>query len=349
VNPRRSARRIAAWLLVGAAGAAAGGTLAGARAAGRSLTLLAVGDVMLDRGVAKGIAALGADAVFAAVAVRLREADLTIGNLECPLASKHPRLPKGIAFCADPALAPVLAAAGFDVMNLANNHAVDCGRVALLATIAHLNRAGIQVCGAGRDRAQAEGPVVLAAGGLRVAFVGFTEFVEGTRPYDHVPTIGLATARSIKAAVARARAVADLVVVSLHAGEENDVFPARLQRSFALAAAGAGADLVLGHHPHVLQGLEQVPRPGRRSALIIYSLGNFVFDQKRADANQSVMLRCRLDRNGVMAAETLPVVIRDTRPRPATAEEGRLILAELTRRSRRYHVSVSTGAVVGAL
>lgn len=315
----------------------------------RQITLIAVGDVMLDRGVARGIAARGPEALFAGVCGPLRKADLAIGNLECPLAATHDRLPKRIAFRADPALAQVLAAAGFDIMNLANNHAVDCGRVALLATIAHLNRAGIQVCGAGRDRAEAEGPVVLTAGGLRVAFVGFTEFVEGTRPYDHVPTIGLATARSIRAAVARARAVADLVVVSIHAGEEYDASPAKLQRSYALAAAGAGADLVLGHHPHVLQGLEEVPRPGRRPALIIYSLGNFVFDQARDDANVSVMLRCRLDRDGVAGAETDPVVIRDTRPRAATAEEGRVILAELTRRSRRYGISVATGTVVGAL
>lgn len=342
-----TAGRIRVIVRLAVAGVVAVGCGMGVRAARQepACLLIAVGDVMLDRGVAAVIAAEGPAYPFSGVGERLCAADLAIGNLECPLSATGDRLPKPIAFRGDPALAPALAAAGFDIMNLANNHAVDCGRGALMGTIAHLRRANIRACGAGRDRAEAEAPVVLSAGGLRVAFLGFTEFMEGTRPYDHVPTIGLARAEAIAAAVRRARSGADCVVVSLHAGEEYDAFPSPLQRSFALAAAGAGADLVLGHHPHVLQGLEWVPRAGRRPALVIHSLGNFIFDQQRPGTAESIMLQCRLDRGGVTAADALPVVIQRCRPRAASADEGREILAELGRRSRPFGVRLTDGAV----
>jgi len=340
-------REMAAVLVacVVAGSAAAWPTWLGGRAEPPAVTVAAVGDIMLDRRVARTMQRKGPAGMVVGICHLLSGADLATGNLECPLAEKSGRLEKPIAFRGSPRAVKALVEGGLTVVSLANNHALDCGRDGLRETMGVLAKSGLRWCGAGVDRRAAERPAVIAVRGRRVAFVGFCEFPEGERKWDHTPTIALAEEETVRRVVAEAKDQADSVVASFHWGEEYDDRPNRLQRRLAMAAVEAGADLVVGCHPHVLQGFEVVAKGGRR-ALVAYSLGNFLFDQKRERTRESVVLRVTLGRGGVTEANLVPVTVDGARPRPATTEEARVSLARLTKLCKQLHTDLKGSALV---
>jgi len=312
------------------------------------VTIAAVGDIMLDRRIARTMRTRGPEAMVARICDLISSADLAIGNLECPLARRSDRIEKAIAFRASPDAVRCLVEGGLDVVTLANNHTLDCGREGLRETMVVLGTAGMRWCGAGEDRAAAERATIIEVRGRRVAFVGFCEFMEGERKWDHTPTIALAEEETVRRAVAAARGEADSVVASFHWGEEYDERPNRLQCRLAAAAVHAGADLVIGHHPHVLQGFQFLTRTGsgaRRRALVAYSLGNFIFDQKRDGTRESVVLNATLGRDGVEAATLVPVALEGYRPRPAGPAAEAAILARLERLSRAFRTRIDGRAV----
>jgi gamma-polyglutamate biosynthesis protein CapA len=321
-----------------------------ARAQEATIELVAVGDILLDRGVARRIGREGAGRVFADVKGEVAGADVAVGNLENPLASRCRRAAKKITFQARPAHADALAGVGLDLVSLANNHTLDCGRGGLLETLDHLKERGLRWAGAGPTRAAAEAPVVLTVKGIKIAFVAFTDVepLHGRR-LDVRDGVARASAPALRRVVAAAREGADAVVVSLHWGVEYASRPSARQRELAQAAVGAGADLVLGHHTHTLQGLEAFTtgRTARR-ALVAYSLGNFVFDSPPSLGRrvvESVILRCRFGRDGLRSAEVLPVVLDKYLPRPAGPDEGRGILSRLTELSAELGTDLAGGRV----
>jgi poly-gamma-glutamate capsule biosynthesis protein CapA/YwtB (metallophosphatase superfamily) len=315
-----------------------------------TVTLAAVGDILLDRGVGQKIEQYGTQYPFEQVAPILSAADITFGNLECPLAEKGRKVIKPFCFKARPVTVKSLLNAGFDLLSLANNHTMDCGRTGLVETMALLDRKGIRWCGAGRTLEEAERAAVLEVKGLRIAFVGFCDFLpEGSFLVEKRPTIAFANEKRVRKAVAAAGKDADVVVASFHWGVEYASRPSRRQEAIARAAVEAGADLVLGHHPHVLQGLEMVERkagPGRRPSLIAYSLGNFVFDQRRPPTDQSAILRCTLGREGVLDAGVVPIRLEHLRPRPATPAEATTILGRLARTSAERKTTLVDGEIM---
>jgi len=292
-----------------------------------TVTFAAVGDVMLDRNAGRMLEESGPGWPFALVRDQISTADIAFANLESPIPAGAERTDKAIAFRAPAAASASLAGAGFDIVSLANNHAVDCGRAGLGETFRSLRKAGVKWCGAGMDRKQAEAPVIMKVRGIRIAFVAFTEFPEGSRPRDDVPTVALAAADTVRRVVGIARGSADVVVVSLHWGEEYQDRPGEERRRLARVAAEAGADLVVGHHPHVLQGFEVMN--GLRRTLAAYSLGNFVFDQRTEGTREGAILLVRLNRAGLVLASVVPVRLADGRPVPAKGEEGRAVLRVL--------------------
>jgi len=228
------------------------------------------GDTVL--GSRHGIPPDGGRDLLAEVRPALRRPDLMIGNLEgtigtggvakCPLGT-----PNCYAFQAPPVAAKTLAWAGFDVMNLANNHANDYGAAGLAGTVAHLDAAGLRHTGAGRD------VTVVRRRGLKVATLGFAAYPWAAR-IDDIP----AAARLVR----RAERMADITIVTMHAGAEGAdqthtpegeefAFGERRgnTRAFAHAVVDAGADAVLGSGPHVIRGVES-----RRGVPIVYSTGN---------------------------------------------------------------------------
>jgi len=275
-----------------------------------SASLVAVGDVMLARRVGRKIAKRGLAWPFEKVADTIREADLAFCNLECPLSAKGIKVNKPICFKADPANVQCLADAGFDIVSLANNHSLDCGRSGLLETMHYLEKFGIQAAGAGETLKAAAEPTIVEVNSLRIAFLARNAlYPEGIWFRADAPSAAPLDESTIEQEIGAARAHADVVVVSLHWGVEYRLQPQKGQVALARKIIDAGASLVLGHHPHVIQPLEEY-----HGGLIAYSLGNFVFDSRFTRCKETVMLRCRLSRLGVSDLEVLPVRIEDDRP-----------------------------------
>ncbi len=237
------------------------------------LHLTFVGDVMLDDGPGRVIAS-GRDPL-AHFDAQLRDADYTIGNLECPIATVGQAMASKIyAFRASPAVIPVLQGR-FDALALANNHSGDYGRAAFVETMERLDRAGLRHFGGGRDLASAHAPLWIEKKGLRVALLSYNEYKPRTfEAGPDWPGIAWSEDSQVLDDIRAARAAgADLVIPFMHWGWERETAPGERQRELARRMIDAGADLVVGGHPHVTQGAEYY-----RGRLIVYSLGNFVFD-----------------------------------------------------------------------
>ncbi|MGQ9518264.1 MAG: CapA family protein, partial [Anaerolineae bacterium] len=248
-----------------------------------AVRLAFVGDIMVGRHVGEIIAQQGTRYPFADIAVVLHSADLAFGNIESPLTTA-PRVAGGYDLRADPAAAEAVALAGFDLLSVANNHATDNGRPGLLETMRVLADWGMAAVGCGENLESARGPWRTEINGLRLAFFAY----EGLRAtFQASPTAAgcmwLEPAKAAQA-ISEARPESDLVVVSVHWGEEYHSLPNARQREIAQQLADAGADIIIGHHPHVVQPIEWVQGRGRpHPTLVAYSLGNFLFDQWFSD------------------------------------------------------------------
>jgi hypothetical protein len=282
--------------------------------------LAAVGDVMLDRGVADAIARNGLYGILPDVAEQLQRADIAFANLECPLAAAGPRDTARAVFRADPKTVAVLLQGGFDIVSLANNHALDSGPAALVETIDHLEDAGIAYVGAARDSANGSDPVFLDAQGARIGFLAYADldFQYGSRSKVDADLMRL------RAQVAAATERCDLLVVSFHWGVQDSDVPTQRQVDVARAAIDAGADLILGHHPHVLQGAEIY-----KNRLVLYSMGDFVFDARTADEAESGIFEVYYRPGEGLRLWMTPVSISRWRmgpEYPAAAERDRILL-----------------------
>jgi poly-gamma-glutamate synthesis protein (capsule biosynthesis protein) len=269
--------------------------------------LAAVGDILMheDVKVSGAQAPGGLEELWAEVTPELRKADIAFANLETPIAPATGRPGRPMQFNAPPDLPAALKASGFTILSTANNHAFDQGVRGVQETLDRLEKAGLAAIGTGPDRARAEAPRILEVKGLRIAFLGFTDIfnvnldARADRPWVR----SLDPVEAVRA-VREARAEADAVVVSIHWGVEYLHTPLARQRKVARDLAEAGADLVLGHHPHVLQPVEVLEAGGRRT-VVAYSLGNFISNQDRmyradlfpvagGDSRDGVLFRCRL-------------------------------------------------------
>lgn len=271
--------------------------------AGATVRLVFAGDLMLDDGPGRRIAA-GGDPL-AEVDALLRDADVRIGNLECPIArGGSPIANKIYTFRAEPSVVRVLAGR-FDALSVANNHAGDQGPAAFVETLGHLRAAGIRPFGGGADLAQAHAPLWIERGGLKIAVLGYDEFKP--RRFEagaSWPGVAWSEDSHVEADIRAARAAgADLVIPFMHWGWEHETRPNERQRALARRMIDAGADAVVGGHPHVTQGADTW-----RGRPIVWSLGNFVFDSfTTPEATTGWLLRLTVDRRGVAAADTLVV------------------------------------------
>ena len=271
------------------------------------LRLVFVGDVMLDDGPGRVIAS-GRDPL-APFAAQLRDADFTIGNLECAIATVGKPLDgKIFSFRAEPRVLPLLKGR-FDALAVANNHSGDYGMAAFLETLGHLDATGITHLGGGRNLAAAHAPLWIERQGLRIAVLNYNEFKP--RSFEagaKRPGIAWSEDSQVISDIRAARAAgADLVIPFMHWGWENETKADERQRQLARMMIDAGAELVVGGHAHVTQGVEYY-----RGKLIVYSLGNFVFDGfEEPAARRGWLLRLTLDRQGLLAWETRAARIDD--------------------------------------
>ncbi len=306
----------------------------------RPVTLNAVGDILFARGIERKIAAYGEDYPFRSIAPLLRNADVVIGNLETALSDRTFVTNQQYRFRASPERARLLRPAGLTTLNLANNHSLDCGPLGLRDTMLALTKEGIKICGVGSKGSAIE---YGKSGGVKTAFLAFSDFPPVV-PDDSGFSIQYATDAAVDREVHEARRSADFVVVSFHWGQEQSSIPTPRQKRLARIAASAGADLILGHHPHVLQGFEILRTVGRNT-LVAYSLGNFLFDGHKEAEKHSLILRCAFDRTGLLAAEILPVRIEHSAPRAATGPERSTILSRLTALSKQLGCGIEEARV----
>lgn len=280
-----------------------------------SVSVVMVGDVMLADGPGRVIAR-GQDP-FAAFKTHLRNADIRVANLECVIALHGRALDKPWTFRAHPRSLKWLEQY-FDAVSLANNHSGDYGHQAFAEMLGYLERAQIAYFGGGRDLSAAHTPLILERHGLRVALLGYNEFMPRNFEADF-DRAGIAWSddEQVLADIRRAREThgADLVIPFMHWGVEHESVANRRQRELARVMIDAGADAVVGGHPHVTQDTEVY-----RGRPIIYSLGNFVFDGFTDPANNTGwLLHLTLDRAGVAAWRSVVARIdRQGLPHPAT-------------------------------
>lgn len=293
--------------------------------------LAAGGDVMLARTVGDRVLAAGPDVVFGGIQAALDQADLFVANLECVISDRGQAVLKSFTFRAPPETADALAAAGVDLVSLANNHALDYGLDALADMLPRLRERGIETVGAGADDVAARAPVILERNGLRMAFLAYVDVpVEGRTGFDtrsweagpDLPGLAWAEPAEMQFDIASARLKADVVIVLMHFGLEGRSDFTSHQQDLAHTAIDAGAALVLGAHAHVLQPVERY-----NGGLIVYGLGNLVFDGFAPPATYSAIFTATLTRAGVAAYDWVPVMISHGLPRPATEAEAAVIRA----------------------
>ena len=260
-----------------------------------------VGDVMVAE-VPGELIARGTDP-FAPFNALLQKHDLRIGNLECVVATGGKAEDKPFTFRADLDVLPVLKR-HFDAMSVANNHSGDFGKDAFAEELGLLRKAGLPYFGGGMDATEAHAPLILERNGLRIALLSYVEFKP--RSFEagaHLPGVAWSGEDDqVIEDIAAARRVhhADIVIPFMHWGWEEEPNPSPRLREFARRMIDAGADMVVGGHPHVTQGAEMY-----KGKPIVYSLGNFLFNSFETEATTTGwVLSARIGRDGVRSWRT---------------------------------------------
>lgn len=287
-----------------------------------TLTLAFAGDVHGERQIARALQQ--GDHPLAAMAPVLSRADVAVVNLETAVGSSGRPSPKRYVFQAEPLLLDELVAAGVDVVSVANNHALDHGPAGLAETLALARARDLATVGGGDDAGEAYRAHVVERDGLRVAVLGLTRVLSSPTWAATSDRAGLASAYDVAAAVdavRRARAEADVVVVTVHWGTESQGCPDPHQRQLDAALRAAGATVVVGHHPHVLQGIE-----AHGTQLTAFSLGNFLWYTRGDVSRLTGVLTVEVGRHGVVDWGFTPGVVaaEDGGPRPADERDAAL-------------------------
>lgn len=264
------------------------------------VTLAAIGDVLPHKRVKRtariraraggpGAEHMGFSAIFGGLRETIAPFDVATFNMETPVTEGEYKPPMRLRFWTPPGMPQALEAAGFDVAICANNHQLDQGRDAIAESIRHLRAARLGTAGCGTTLAAASEPLIVERGGLRIGILAFSRILNGYDPrirdMPSVPQIlfwydfgdeGREVLEAVRAL--RARADVDVVVVNAHWDREYVTTPLAATRSIARQVIDAGADLIIGHHPHVLQPAERMRAADGRRAAVVYSLGNFISD-----------------------------------------------------------------------
>ena len=244
----------------------------------KKITLGFVGDIMLDRGMKQSVEKYGnGDYIFAFEKIKdyLNGFDILFGNLEGPISDKGTLSGSIYSFRMEPRSAMSLKEAGFDVLSVANNHMGDWGRVAMEDTFQNLKNAGIIFSGGGNNKEEAYEVKTILKDDTKIAYLSFSEFGKGyLEATDSFAGIAVISDEKLKSGIEKAKNENDIVIVSFHFGEEYKKEPNNYQKTIARKAIDYGADLIIGHHPHVVETIEKY-----KDKYIAYSLGNFVFDQ----------------------------------------------------------------------
>lgn len=305
-----------------------------------SARFLAVGDIMLSRGVNRVIERTGDPLIpFRASAEMFESVDFSFGNLESPVSGDDTKKSKGLVFNTREQDIAGLEKFRFRVVCLANNHALDQGPKGLKNTIRVLDERGIRHVGAGDNLREAWSPSVIEANEVRIGFIGasYSSYNDGGAQLNQF-VARIEDLDNLRTSIAEARRSADIVVVTMHAGIEYRRNPEPGQIKFARAAIDFGADVVIGHHPHWIQTIERY-----NGKFIFYSLGNFIFDQRKPDTKEGLAVKFTINKRSdgvnsqtaISAIELIPVIEELLGvPRPANEKEAETIFKKIGERER---------------
>jgi len=240
-------------------------------------TLSFVGDIMLTRGVESSVIKNfegDYNKLFENVS-ELKNADILFGNLEGDVSDTGNNVGSEYSFRMNSLVLPALKNAGFDIVSFANNHVGDWNMNAFKDTLARLENIGILKTGAGENKNEAENPTIIEKNGVKFGFLGFSDvgpnWIEAK---ENTPGILLASDPNIENIIKNAKTKCDVLIISFHFGEEYELTHNTRQENLAHMAIDKGADMIIGHHPHVMEDIEEY-----KGKPIVYSLGNFIFDQ----------------------------------------------------------------------
>ncbi|WP_145319369.1 CapA family protein [Paenibacillus xylanexedens] len=297
------------------------------------VTINFVGDIQFSGKVAELLDRNGYDYPFAKLGRLFKDDDLTIGNLETPITlGGTGAADKTYVYKSSPKALAAMASAGFDAVNLANNHILDQGVEGLVDTLTYLKEYGIAHTGAGMNRDEAYAPAYLERKGMKIALLGFSRVVPETSWKAEGNRAGVAEAYDSTGAVTaiqEARNKADLVIVVAHWGEERVSTPNSDQTRLAREFVDAGADLVIGGHPHVLQGLEYY-----KGKWIAYSTGNFIFSRSTTEETwKTAVFQARCSREAACSMKVIPYEAGLGQAIPMIDEANRLLLQQMAQLS----------------
>ncbi len=298
----------------------------------------ALGDVMLDRGVRREIEKNGPDWPFLQVNSFLEDRDFVYANLETALDHGCQPLAKKEVFRMPVELIGGLSGSGINIYNLANDHSLDCGRESLIQMMSWLSASGFHPVGAGQNQDQARAPIYLLHGGITLGILSFTTFpVEGSEYCEACAGPSYYDREALIRYMDEMQKRSDYRVVTFHWGSEYSLLPDSWQVKLAHEAVDFGADLVIGHGPHLLQSIEKV-----RGKWIIYSLGNFVYDQIFPGGQEGAILCAEFRPGRMMNLRLLPLRIQNGQPAFVRGEDARKILQGILDRSAREDRGQST-------
>ncbi len=277
------------------------------------VTGIFVGDIMLSRNVDAQMKKNNSYAYpFLNVSDLLQKNDFVFANLEAPIINGRTIKDGEMVFRVDEDILPTLKQMNFSVFSLANNHIFNFGEKGFLNTLNLLDKFNIQYPGAGKNFAEAHQPKIIERNNIKFAFLAYND-VDLTVPIakateNHCGIAIMDNLVQLQQDVANAKKMANFVIVSMHAGDEFQYEPEQYKIDFAHAAIDAGADLVIGHHPHVLQSIEKY-----KNGYIFYSLGNFVFDQMWSnETRESMALRIIFSPKTIKAIQIYPIFIENS-------------------------------------
>lgn len=279
---------------------------------GDTLSIVLTGDILLDRGVRKAINEHGVDHLFTdGIDSIFREAQVVVGNLECPATKIESPVQKLFIFRAEPEWLSALRNHGITHLNLANNHSIDQGRKGLTDTKQNIETAGIVPIGAGDNMAEASEPILLASKPRNVWLLPSLRLALENYAYlPDKPCVSQEPMDSLLNRVHRLRQTDStaVIIVSLHWGGEHTLQPVSRQRWDARQLIHAGADALVCHHTHTLQTIEEF-----HGKPIYYSIGNFIFDQQKPINTKACIVRLKVSADNVKT-ETIPIEIRECKP-----------------------------------
>lgn len=313
-------------------------------------SILCAGDIMLVGSAKPIIEQRGVDYPFDGMRRIIEAADLAIGNLEMPLATTGNPLPeKEFTFVGQPKLAEGIANAGFDVLALANNHMGDYGDDALLETLEVLSANNLRYCGAGPNLQAARLPAIVRLQNAQIAVLAYSK----TYPFEFFaaetnPGTVNGIAEIFVPDIRAAREWADLVVVSFHWSGELVTEPREYQEWLGRQVIDAGADLVFGHHPHVLQGIEIY-----KGKIIAYSLGDFVFGSSSESKHTGAILRVTFRDGETKRGEIIPINVDNRevqfQPRTLSGDAAGMAIDEIQTLSEKWGTEITVEENVGII